>query len=96
MYWAYREAARQIVVLNPLPRTPRCVRMWQRARQHFLTDKPSVGAIFVHLVTPSDPDSDGHVGIVTDIGQRTIGAVEGNTNAVGGRLGEAPVIDSRT
>jgi hypothetical protein len=69
--------------------------MWQRAAQHWLSDQPSVGAVYVHLTQPSDPDSDGHVGIVTDIGSHTIGAVEGNTNEVGSRLGNQVRINLR-
>lgn len=87
--WCYREAllrcsgARQL----PLPRTGKVARLWQRSENLFRSAEPSTGAVYIHLEDPTDPDSDGHCGIVTGFTDRTISAVEGNTNAAGSRLG---------
>ena len=87
--WCYREAVLRCTGGHPLPlpRTARVVRLWQRAQDLYKSTVPTVGAVYIHLESPTDPDADGHCGIVTSFTDRTIMGVEGNTNAAGSRLG---------
>jgi len=87
--WCFREATLRSAdgLMMPLPRTAKVVRLWQRAARHWKSDRPSRGAIYIHLEDPDDPDSDGHCGIATSWTDRTLSGVEGNTNAAGSRLG---------
>jgi hypothetical protein len=87
--WCYREATLRTAggLSLPLRRTGKVVRLWQHARDLWMSDRPSVGAVYIHLESPDDPDSDGHCGIVTSFTDRAMSAVEGNTNAAGSRLG---------
>jgi hypothetical protein len=88
--WCYRESTLRSGggLVMPLPRTAKVVRLWQRCPAVWKSDQPSIGAIYIHLEDPDDPDSDGHIGIVTGFAVRSIMAVEGNTNAAGSRIGD--------
>lgn len=90
VYWCYREATIRSggALSQPLPRTGKVAHLWQRTQDLWRSNEPTAGAIFIHLVDPSDPESDGHCGIVTSFTDRTISAVEGNTNAAGSRNGD--------
>jgi hypothetical protein len=88
VYWCYLEACLRAGGENPLPRTGKCAHLWRLASPLWLSSQPSRGAIFVHLVEPDDPESDGHVGLVTAFTDRTVQAIEGNTNAAGSRIGD--------
>jgi hypothetical protein len=94
--WCYREATLRASTLTlPLHRTGKCARLWARADVLWRSDQPSVGAVYIHLVDPGDPESAGHCGIVTGFTDRTVMAVEGNTNASGSRLGDRVRINTR-
>lgn len=95
--WCYREATIRSGAGRemPLRRTGKCARLWAKAPDLWRSSVPTVGSIFVHLVEPDDPESDGHVGIVTAFTDRTVQAVEANTNAVGSRLGDRVRVNLR-
>lgn len=95
--WCFREATIRSGggLLLPLPRTGKCARLWAKATPLWKSGQPSVGAVYIHLEDPDDPESDGHCGIVTGFTDRTIMAVEGNTNAAGSRLGDRVRINAR-
>jgi hypothetical protein len=96
LIWCYREATlRASQLAMPLPKTGKCARLWARSDALWRSEQPSVGAIYIHLTDPADPNSSGHCGIVTGFTDRTILAVEGNTNAAGSRLGDRVRINTR-
>lgn len=63
----FRAAAVELGADNPVPRTGKAVRLWQRAPEWAKTQRPSRGAIFVRAQDPKDRESPGHAGIVTDV-----------------------------
>ncbi len=95
--WCYAEAVKQVGGDRGLPlrRTGKCARLWKGAAPLWRAGQPTIGAVYIHLVDPADPESDGHTGIVTGFNDRTVSAVEGNTNAVGSRLGDRVRVNMR-
>jgi hypothetical protein len=95
--WCFREATIGAGggLLLPLPRIGKCARLWSKSPGLWKSDLPSVGAVYIHLANPDDPDSDGHCGIVTGFTDHSLLAVEGNTNAAGSRLGDRVRINTR-
>ena len=95
--WCYREGA--LRATGPfelrLPITGSCARLWRRSNPLWKSDQPSVGAIYIHLEDPKDPNSKGHCGIVTAFTGRTISAVEGNTTRAGSREGDRVLLNLR-
>jgi len=88
--WCYREATLRTSggIALPLRRTAKVSRLWQHAPDRWKSAEPSIGAVYIHLEDPEDPDSEGHTGIVTSFTDRSLMCVEGNTNAAGSRLGD--------
>lgn len=88
--WSYRESTLRSGggLAMPLPVTAKVVRLWQHCPALWRSGEPSIGAIYIHLESPNDPDSEGHCGIVTGFTLRSLMAIEGNTNATGSRLGD--------
>ena len=101
VFWCVREAAIAEAgaaggAYEPLlPITGSCARMWRRVSTLYRTDQPAVGAIYIHLEDPADPNSTGHCGIVTAFTSRTLSGVEGNTNALGARAGDRVRVNLR-
>jgi hypothetical protein len=85
--WAYDQAALELDLLNPLPRTARVSTMARLSQSHWRSALPSLGAIYLHLHDPSDPKSLGHTGIVDEILLGRFRAIEGNTDGRGSRTG---------
>lgn len=86
--WCYAQAQRELGMGSmAIKRTGKCARLWTASAPLWRSDRPSVGAIFIHLEDPTDPESSGHCGIVTAINDIAIEAIEGNTNAAGSRNG---------
>lgn len=81
-------AAAELGMKNPLPRTGKAVRLWSRARDLYKSHHATPGAIFVHLKEPQNPDSAGHAGIITGVGDDRIWTIEANTNGEGSREGD--------
>jgi hypothetical protein len=87
-FWCFRQAAAQLKLVNPCPRTGGCLRMWS------LTDAvtkagsgvPARGKIYVL----DHGKGLGHVGIVELVNaDGTISEVSGNTNKDGSRSGDS-------
>lgn len=95
--WCYQESTLRVGhgLRMPVPRTGKCAHFWARCPAHWKSHLPSIGAIYVHLVEPSDPDSDGHVGIVDGYTERSVVGVEFNTNALGSRSGDRVRLNTR-
>ena len=95
--WCYREATIRAGggLMMPLPRTGKCVRLWRRTPGVWKSNVPSIGAIYIHLDDPDDPNSSGHCGIVTGLTERALSGVEFNTNAVGSHNGDRVRINLR-
>jgi len=86
LVWAFARAARKHGIASPCPRTAKVARLWERAPAWARTKTPSRGAIFIHLLEPNDPESDGHAGIVEHVILGTPGfllTIEGNTGPQG-------------
>lgn len=74
VYYCFRQAARQLGIMNPCPRTAKAVRLFALADAAWRDSNPSVGAIYVlDHGTPGDVATewknnrytdDGHAGIV--------------------------------
>jgi hypothetical protein len=88
--WCYAGAVKQVGGGRGLPlrRTGKCARLWSTSPEAWRSVEPTVGAVFIRLERPDDPNSDGHTGIVTAWDADHISAVEGNTNASGSRIGD--------
>jgi len=74
LYFCFRQAARQLGIVNPCPRTAKAVRMFALAEAPWRDSNPSVGSIYVlDHGTPGDVltewkngryTDDGHAGII--------------------------------
>lgn len=88
------DACRALGLANPFPPTAGVHLMCQRAKQlHAWTAEPGPGFIGMH---DSGVDQDtgaklGHCGIVVEVGEHHALGVEGNTNELGSREGNAVV-----
>jgi CHAP domain-containing protein len=95
--WCYAEAIRRRDRGRemPLRRTGKVARLWEKAWPVWKTDEPALGAVAIHLVDPRDSESNGHTGLVIRYNSVTVETIEGNTNAVGSRLGDCVRINAR-
>lgn len=86
VYWCWDEAAKELKLKNPLPRTGSVLKLWERSPLRCRTATPVVGAVFCH----ESGGGLGHTGIVTDLTHDdfVIYTVEGNTNPAGARDGQ--------
>lgn len=90
VYFCYQQAARELRVINPLPKTGKVTRSFclVSAQKLWLSDRPSLGAIYYHSDDQEDPDALGHMGIVLSPGDAAIfHDISGNTNEAGSREG---------
>lgn len=70
----------------PIPRTASCAAIARWTGGVLLTD-PRAGDLFLIWEADLNPARYGHVGIVTEVGLRDFGTIEGNTNPGGSRDG---------
>ena len=84
--WCYNEAAKEMGVRNPFPRTGGVVRLWSLAPKWMRSCDPTLGAVFCHR-SSKDPTK-GHAGIVVGVSDNEIATIEFNTNAAGSRDGD--------
>jgi hypothetical protein len=88
--WCYREATIRAGsgLRMPLIRTAKCARLWARTPDLWKSNVPTIGAIYIHLDDPENPNSTGHCGIVLGLAERSLLGIEFNTNAVGSHNGD--------
>lgn len=96
LVFCFDEAARTLGGDSPLPRTGKVARFWRKCPDVWKGGRPSVGAIYCRLTTPSDPESPGHCGIVIRETEMGFAGVEGNTNDMGSRDGEGVMVRQRS
>lgn len=94
VYWCFWQAARNLGVPNPCPRTGRVARLLAVSPTSARRVSPTRGAVFVHLINPQDPGSDGHAGFVHDVLVGTPGAIM-TTEANTGPTGDADPLSDR-
>jgi hypothetical protein len=86
IYWCFAQAAGQLGVLNPMPRTGGGHKLWDRSPEHCHVGLPRPGAIAVE-----DHGSGlSHVWLVAGLigdGQGMMRTIEGNTDHLGSRNG---------
>jgi CHAP domain-containing protein len=86
VYWCFRQAAQQLGLVNPCPRTAGAVRLWTLTEPICRDQFPAPGAIYVL----DHGGGKGHAGIVESIdADGMISEISGNTNAAGSREGNA-------
>lgn len=86
IHGSYHEAAQELGVKNPLPRTGHVGRLWWQSLDTWKTQHPTRGAIFIHSKNPADVlNSPGHCGIVDRVYPDEVITIEGNTNEAGER-----------
>jgi CHAP domain len=85
-YWCFRQAAVQMKMTNPCPRTGGGLRLWHLADPVCHVYEPARGRIYVL----DHGNGNSHVGIVESVNDDgTITEISGNTNAAGSREGNA-------
>lgn len=86
VFWVFRQAAQQLGLVNPCPRTAGAVRLWTLTEPICRDLVPAPGAIYVL----DHGGGKGHAGIIESIDDEgTITECSGNTNAAGSREGNA-------
>lgn len=97
LQWVYGTACDDMGMPRVLPMTARVARLWAKAPRWMRTNVARRGALYLHLTDPTDPNSNGHVGIVVDpvFPQARLIGVEGNGNEAGSREGDSVVLKSR-
>lgn len=91
VYWCFEEAAKQVLVKNPLVKTGGCLNQWNKTNQlkilkNDATNNPNLivpGAVFII----SYSNGLGHTGIVESVQGGYITTIEGNTNNSSSREG---------
>lgn len=84
VYWCYDEAAKEMDILNPLPKTPGVLDMWNKAPKAWrVKGQPQKGDIGVMDFGKGK----GHMFIVTSSTAKICQTVEGNSNDDGSRNG---------
>jgi hypothetical protein len=84
LYWCFKRASADLGVANPMPKTASVVRLWTLTASR-RTQVPTAGSVFCRV----NDAVHGHAGLVLAVGPSRIVTVEGNTNAYGGREGNA-------
>lgn len=91
VYWCYQQAAKQLLVANPLPKTAGCLDHWHKTKGRKIAKREAV--LHPELVTPGavfimdHGKGAGHTGIVVSVDGQTLTTIEGNTNEAGSRNG---------
>jgi hypothetical protein len=86
VFFCFKQAADQLGLVNPCPKTAGAVRMWTLTEPICRATEPSAGAIYVL----DHGGGKGHAGIVEQVGgDGTMIEISGNTNAAGSREGNA-------
>jgi len=86
VHWCFKQAAAQLGLVNPCPKTAGAVRMWTLTEPICRRVLPVSGAIYVL----DHGAGKGHAGIVEQVGgDGTLIEISGNTNAAGSREGNA-------
>jgi CHAP domain len=71
--WTFRQAAQQLGIVSPCPKTAKAVKLWQYADGACRDSNPSVGALYVlDHGTPGDVASEWKAGRYTDDGHTGI------------------------
>jgi len=84
VYYVFRQAAQQLGLPNPCPRTGSAIKMWKLSDMAWRDSNPAPGAIYVL----DHGGGIGHVGIVeTSDDTGVLTEISGNTNAAGSREG---------
>ena len=83
VYWCYREAARDLGVVNPLFRTGGVLAQWNKTATVKRRTTPMRGDIFIM----DFGGGLGHTGIVAEVIGDSIKTIEGNSNDEGSREG---------
>ncbi len=82
VYWCFEQAAKELGVPNPVPRTGGVAKCWSDAKDKRVL-MPQKGDLFVML----NPNGTGHIGFVDNVPGLTFSTIEGNTNEAGSREG---------
>lgn len=91
-YWAFREAAEQLNIINPCVRTAGALKADHMAQVGYHTDVPESGCLFFI----DHGEGKGHVGFVDEVhDDGTLITCEGNTNGGGSRNGDGVYIRVR-
>lgn len=86
LFWCFREAAKRLSLVNPLPRTASALRLWTLTEPICRDSNPKPGYIYVLQHSPTT----GHVGIIESVAaDGTIVEVSGNTSSTGSREGDS-------
>jgi hypothetical protein len=85
VYFVFQQAARELDLLNPCPRTGSVHRLWNQAAPFRRWDPVRPGCVFVHDAGKGA----GHTGLVESVRfpEAKIITIEGNTDDDGGREG---------
>jgi hypothetical protein len=84
VHWCYDQAAKELGVTNPLPKTGGVLHAWELANApHKVTGTPQPGDIFIMNLGHGL----GHTGFVEAINSSILHTIEGNTNSDGSRNG---------
>ena len=84
VFFCFEQAARDLGLVNPLPKTGGVHKMFRRSPEPYRIFHPLPGAVYFH-------DSGcglGHAGIVESVAGDHIVGIEGNTNEAGDREGD--------
>lgn len=87
-FWNAQEAARELRLKNPLPKTAYCPDLanWASER-HCLFSRPEPGDFMLSYSSPEGYLRASHTGIVESVDGDDFTSIEGNTNLDGGREG---------
>ncbi|WP_157669282.1 CHAP domain-containing protein [Chitinibacter sp. GC72] len=83
VYAKFMQAASQLKISNPVPRTGGVLAMWNQAKAHRVQGAPQAGDVFIM----DFGGGKGHTGIVEAVIGIYVFTIEGNTNDEGSREG---------
>lgn len=84
VYWCFEHAAREVGMVNPLPRTAGALKLWRNSAVFRRHKEPAPGMVFVM----DKGHGLGHVGIVEHVQGLELVTIEGNTDDGGSREGD--------